>query len=51
MGNVTLLGLSWSLRELPCEQKGAANKLQQPLSLGQATAGTVPPLTAAGFGT
>lgn len=49
ISNVTLLRLLWSLRQLTCEQKWATNKLQQPLRLGQATAGTVPPLTAAGF--
>lgn len=47
---MALLRLLWSLRELPNEQKGAANKLEQPLRLGQATAGSVPPLTTAGFG-
>jgi len=50
ISNVTVLGLLWVLRQLPREQKGATNKLQQPLRLGQATAGIVSPLTTAGFG-
>lgn len=50
ISNISFLRVLWSLGELPCEQKGATNKLQQPLGLGQGTAGTVPPLTTAGFG-